>query len=150
MNRRQRAARRATLALAAALCAGTAGAECPSDDQVAALDRAIQARPPAPTPTGLSAADGAGLTAINAVVWLAQALAKDGLALQPVQLVSLGSFTPLAPPSDGLTVPATCHGRPGAQPVMVSFHRPDRPTGCAIGPQTNEARQVACYRPFIR
>lgn len=321
MNTRQRAARWATLALATALCAGTAGAECLSDDQVGALDSAIQARTPAPTPTGLSAADGAcsraklharmakrygpvagykagltnpavqkrfntdqpvwgvlyedmllgtgsvlntgfgarplyeadmlvrvrsadinsaktpeevlaaidqiipfielpdlavdkptaldgaGLTAINvgarfgvagvplpvpqnalsramlsdalrdmevvttdgmgkelargkgsdilghplnAVVWLAQALAKDGLALQPGQLVSLGSFTPLTPPADGLTVLATYHGLPGAQPVVVSFHKPDRLTGCAIGPQTEEARQVACYRPFIR
>ena len=51
---------------------------------------------------------------------------------------------------DGLTVLATYHGLPGAQPVVVSFHKPDRLTGCAIGPQTEEARQVACYRPFIR
>ena len=85
------------------------------------------------------------------LLWYAQGvLAKDGLALQPGQLVSLGSFTPLTPPADGLTVLATYHGLPDALPVVVSFHKPDRLTGCAIGPQTEEARQVACYRPFIR
>ncbi len=87
---------------------------------------------------------------LNAVVWLAQALAKEGLAMQPGQLISLGSFTPLTPTAAGLTVVATYQGLPGAQPVVASFHAPDKLTGCATGPQTEEARQVACARPFIR
>jgi 2-keto-4-pentenoate hydratase len=58
---------------------------------------------------------------LNAVVWLAGALAAEGLAMQPGQLVSLGSFSPLLPPKPGLTVTATYDGLPGAQPVVVQF-----------------------------
>ena len=87
---------------------------------------------------------------LNAVVWLAEALAREGLAMQPGQLISLGSFSPLLPPKAGLTVLATYHGLAGAQPVTVSFYTADKLTSCAVGPQTEEARQVACYRPFIR
>ncbi|MFT3815347.1 MAG: fumarylacetoacetate hydrolase [Acidovorax sp.] len=58
---------------------------------------------------------------LNAVVWLAQALAQEGLAMQPGDLISLGSFSPLTPPKPGLSVTATYAGLPGAQPVTVHF-----------------------------
>lgn len=58
---------------------------------------------------------------LNAVVWLVQALAKEGLALQPGELVSLGSFSALLPPKPGLKVTASYHGLPGAAPVSVQF-----------------------------
>ena len=58
---------------------------------------------------------------LNAVVWLAGALAQEGLALQPGDLVSLGSFSPLLPPKAGLAVTATYDGLPGAAPVRVTF-----------------------------
>lgn len=58
---------------------------------------------------------------LNAVVWLAQALAKEGLAMKPGDLISLGSFSPLLPPKPGLSVTATYSGLPGAAPVRVSF-----------------------------
>lgn len=58
---------------------------------------------------------------LNAVVWLAQALGQEGIALQPGDLVSLGSFSPLLPPKPGLAVTATYEGLPGAQPVRVTF-----------------------------
>jgi 2-keto-4-pentenoate hydratase len=58
---------------------------------------------------------------LNAVVWLAQALAQEGLAMQPGDLISLGSFSPLLPPKAGLSVSATFEGLPGAEPVRVSF-----------------------------
>ena len=58
---------------------------------------------------------------LNAVVWLAQALAQEGLAMQPGDLISLGSFSPLTPPRPGLSVTATYAGLPGAQPVTVNF-----------------------------
>lgn len=58
---------------------------------------------------------------LNAVVWLAQALAKEGLAMKPGDLISLGSFSPLLPPKAGLKVTATYQGLPGAQPVSVQF-----------------------------
>ncbi len=58
---------------------------------------------------------------LNAVVWLAQALAQEGLAMQPGQLISLGSFSPLLPPKAGLKVRVTYSGLAGAQPVSVQF-----------------------------
>ncbi|BEU96774.1 fumarylacetoacetate hydrolase [Acidovorax sp. DW039] len=58
---------------------------------------------------------------LNAVVWLAGALTQEGLAMQPGDLISLGSFSPLLPPKPGLSVTATFDGLPGAQPVRVTF-----------------------------
>nr|WP_296015277.1 fumarylacetoacetate hydrolase [uncultured Acidovorax sp.] len=58
---------------------------------------------------------------LNAVVWLAGALAQEGLAMQPGDLISLGSFSPLLPPKSGLSVTATYDGLPGATPVRVTF-----------------------------
>lgn len=58
---------------------------------------------------------------LNAVVWLAGALQQEGLTLQPGDLVSLGSFSPLLPPKPGLSVTATYDGLPGAAPVRVTF-----------------------------
>jgi 2-keto-4-pentenoate hydratase len=62
---------------------------------------------------------------LNAVVWLAQALAKEGLAMKPGELISLGSFSPLLPPRPGMKVTATYQGLPGVQAlppsVSVSF-----------------------------
>jgi 2-keto-4-pentenoate hydratase len=42
-----------------------------------------------------------------------QALAQEGLAMQPGDLISLGSFSPLLPPKAGLSVTATFDGLPG-------------------------------------
>jgi 2-keto-4-pentenoate hydratase len=58
---------------------------------------------------------------LNAVVWLAQALAQEGLAMKPGDLISLGSFSPLLPPKPGLKATATYGGLPGASPVSVQF-----------------------------
>ena len=58
---------------------------------------------------------------LNAVVWLAGALAQEGLAMQPGDLISLGSFSALLPPKAGLSVTATYDGLPGATPVRLSF-----------------------------
>lgn len=58
---------------------------------------------------------------LNAVVWLAKALAAEGEALQPGQVISVGSFSPLLPPKAGLKVTATYEGLPGVAPVTVSF-----------------------------
>lgn len=58
---------------------------------------------------------------LNAVVWLAEALAKDGRAMKPGDLVSVGSFSPLLPPRAGLGVTVNYLGLPGAAPVSVSF-----------------------------
>lgn len=58
---------------------------------------------------------------LNAVVWLANALAQEGRALQPGDLISLGSFSPLLPPKPGQAVTVHYHGLPGAAPVNVQF-----------------------------
>ena len=58
---------------------------------------------------------------LQAVVWLAEALQKEEITLQPGDWVSLGSFSPLLPPRPGLTVTATYQGLPGAKPVSVTF-----------------------------
>ncbi len=58
---------------------------------------------------------------LNAVVWLAKALAAEGIALKPGELVSLGSFSALLPPKSDLEVTARYEGLPGAAPVKVGF-----------------------------
>ena len=58
---------------------------------------------------------------LNAVVWLAAALAKEGLAMKPGDLISLGSFSPLLPPKAGLTVLVNYEGLSRTQPVIVTF-----------------------------
>ncbi len=58
---------------------------------------------------------------LNAVVWLAGALAKEGLALKSGDLVSLGSFSALLPPKAGQTVLVTYEGLSRMQPVVVTF-----------------------------
>lgn len=58
---------------------------------------------------------------LNAVVWLAEALAKEGRAMKPGELISLGAFSPLLPPKAGAGATATYLGLPGAKPVSVTF-----------------------------
>ena len=58
---------------------------------------------------------------LNAVVWLAGALAQDGRALQPGDLVSLGSFSPLLSPKPGQAVSVHYNGLPGVVTVGVKF-----------------------------
>ena len=58
---------------------------------------------------------------LNAVIWLAQSLAKENMAMKPGEVISLGSFSPLVPPKAGLKASATYEGLPGAQPVSVRF-----------------------------
>ncbi len=58
---------------------------------------------------------------LSAVVWLAEALNKKGLAMEPGQWISLGSFSPLTPPKPGQKVTVRYDGLPGATPVSVNF-----------------------------
>ena len=58
---------------------------------------------------------------LNAVIWLAQDIAREGLALKKGDLVSLGSFSKLLPPKAGLAVEVTYQGLPGNPTVAVSF-----------------------------
>jgi 2-keto-4-pentenoate hydratase len=58
---------------------------------------------------------------LNAVVWLAGDLARHGLALEPGDLVSLGSFSRLLPPKPGMKASVEYLGLPGNPVVSVSF-----------------------------
>ena len=58
---------------------------------------------------------------LNAVVWLAKDLARNGQAMKPGDLISLGSFSRLLPPKAGLAVEVAYWGLPGTPRVKVSF-----------------------------
>jgi 2-keto-4-pentenoate hydratase len=58
---------------------------------------------------------------LNAVAWLAQDLAKQGLALKKGDLVSVGSFSKLMPPKAGQKVEVQYQGLPDNPSVTVSF-----------------------------
>lgn len=58
---------------------------------------------------------------INAAMWLAQALKKDGVTLKPGDLLSLGGFLPPAPPQPGTTITVKYLGLQGDPTVTVSF-----------------------------
>ena len=58
---------------------------------------------------------------LNAVVWLAQDLQKNGLALKKGDLVSVGSFSKLMPPKPGLKVEVQYQGLPENPSVKLQF-----------------------------
>ena len=58
---------------------------------------------------------------LNAVVWLVQDLAQQGVKLKKGDLVSLGSFSKLLPPKPGLKVEVEYQGLPGNPVVKVGF-----------------------------
>jgi 2-keto-4-pentenoate hydratase len=58
---------------------------------------------------------------LNAVIWIAQDLAKSGQKLKAGDLLSLGSFSAPIPPKAGQQVTAIYAGLPGAPSVSVRF-----------------------------
>jgi len=58
---------------------------------------------------------------LNAAIWLARALERDGVRLKPGDLLSLGSFLPLQPPRAGATASVQYIGLPGDPGVSVRF-----------------------------
>ena len=58
---------------------------------------------------------------LNAVVWLAADMAREGRSMKVGDLISLGSFSKLMPPQPGLAVEVTYHGLPGTPVVKMSF-----------------------------
>jgi 2-keto-4-pentenoate hydratase len=58
---------------------------------------------------------------LNAVVWLARDLAREGRAMKPGDLISLGSFSKLLPPKAGMAVSVQYLGLPGDPVVNLSF-----------------------------
>lgn len=58
---------------------------------------------------------------VNAAMWLAQALKKDGIALKAGDLLSLGGFFPPAPTAPGTTITVKYLGLAGDPAVTVHF-----------------------------
>lgn len=58
---------------------------------------------------------------LNAVLWLAQDLARSGIRLKRGDLLSLGAFTPPLPPRAGATITVRYEGLSGAPAVSVTF-----------------------------
>ena len=58
---------------------------------------------------------------LNAVIWLARDLVRDGGKLKAGALLSLGSFTPLTPPKPGMDIQVSYEGLPGMPGVGVKF-----------------------------
>jgi 2-keto-4-pentenoate hydratase len=58
---------------------------------------------------------------VNAAMWLAQALKKDGVALKPGDLLSLGGYFPSTQISSGTTISVKYLGLPGDPAVTTHF-----------------------------
>jgi len=58
---------------------------------------------------------------LNAAIWLAQDLARQGVPLRKGDLLSVGSFSKLLPPKPGLKVEVQYQGLPDNPSVRVSF-----------------------------
>ena len=58
---------------------------------------------------------------LRSVVWLAAALRKEGLSLQPGQWISLGALSPMFRPRTGEKVTVAYAGLTGVRPVGVRF-----------------------------
>ena len=58
---------------------------------------------------------------INAAMWLARALKKDGVVLEPGDVLSLGGFLPPAPAQPGTSITVQYLGLPGDPAVTVHF-----------------------------
>ena len=59
---------------------------------------------------------------INAAMWLAQALKKDGIALKKGDILSLGGFIPPLPTKSGMKARVQYLGLPGDPQVTVEFN----------------------------
>jgi 2-oxo-hept-3-ene-1,7-dioate hydratase len=58
---------------------------------------------------------------INAALWLAKALKKDGVALKPGDLLSLGGYIPPSPTQPGTSITVKYLGLPGDPAISVQF-----------------------------
>lgn len=58
---------------------------------------------------------------LNAALWLARALERDGIALKAGDLLSLGAYTPPTPPRPGTRITVRYLGLPGDPSVTVHF-----------------------------
>lgn len=97
--------------------------EVPEGEAGVAMLRDLKARLVDASGETLSEAPGAAVLGnpLNAVIWVADMLRRQGLALEAGSLVSVGSIGPLHPMKPGMTVTLTYDGLPGASSVSASF-----------------------------
>jgi len=100
---------------------GVLGAPVPVDPSPTFLESlaAMQVVVTDQTGAQLASAPGAAVLGhpLNAVLWLI----RDGVTLQPGDLISTGSIGPLLPPRPGLTATVTYRGLPSDPTVRVTF-----------------------------
>lgn len=103
---------------------GVLGAPLPvrADEAFAEALRTMRVRSTDATGKEVGAAPGAAILGhpLNAVIWLAAELKKQGITLKPGDLLSLGAFGNL-PVAAGTTLTVTYEGLPGNPAVSVSF-----------------------------
>jgi 2-oxo-hept-3-ene-1,7-dioate hydratase len=58
---------------------------------------------------------------LNAAIWIARALRREGIALQPGDLLSLGGYIPPTPTQPGTEITVRYLGLPGDPSVSVRF-----------------------------
>lgn len=106
--------------------AGVTGAPVPLAADAATLKALGEMRIVATDQTGAVLAQGNGAMALghplNTVLWLAQDLNAAGVRLKAGDLLSLGSFSPLAAPKPGQTVTVRYEGPPGDGTPRVTVH----------------------------
>lgn len=102
---------------------GVAGADVPLTAD--ALHALAAMRVVASDAAGAVLAEGRGADALghplDVVLWVRDALAREGRKLKAGDLVSVGAFTPLTPPKPGQTVQVRYEGLPGDPAVSVRF-----------------------------
>jgi 2-keto-4-pentenoate hydratase len=113
------------LAINVAARLGVAGPEVPLQADADTVGLLASARIVATDASGATLAESTGAATLgnplNAVIWLAQDLAKAGRTLKAGDLISVHSFTPLTPPKPGQDVTVRYEGLPGTPRVTVRF-----------------------------
>jgi 2-keto-4-pentenoate hydratase len=104
---------------------GVAGAEVPLAPGAETMRRLGETRIVATDGSGAVLAEGKGEAVLGhpleVVLWLVDSLRREGRRLEAGDLVSVGSFTPLAAPKPGQTVRVQYEGLPGDPTVAVHF-----------------------------
>lgn len=105
---------------------GTLGAHIPLEPTQASLDAlanmtVIMTETHSGKELGRARGDALMGHPLNAALWVAQALKRDGIALRPGDLLSLGGYIPPSPTQAGIGITVRYVGLPGDPSVTVHF-----------------------------
>ena len=107
---------------------GVLGAQVPAQQTQAFVDAlanmTVVMSDQGPKPQEFGRAKGSDLLGhpLNAAIWLAKALKKEGITLKKGDLLSLGGFLPPVPTQSGMQIQLQYMGLPGDPSVTVSFN----------------------------